>query len=190
MRWESSAVLLMSTQVSLLWYDFTLACRDNLECEAVFVSQMKSVSQCLQKTTDEICSVHITPMFSWHCWETAGIEACEGPGQSMHVQIPLHWVKKKSSFGPKSYKTHTNTQCTQLCSSTLWFSASVTVTSLVLAVPGNETVDWNKHTQLHKLTLACRHNEGFRFAFAKALAQSCPYGLAWIMDKCALGAIK
>lgn len=113
-------------------------------------------------------------------------EASEGPRQSVHVQIPLHWLKKKNQLWPPVIHTDTHTYYFPSCSLALrdfllvslkWVSSGVKHTHI-----------YSTCTHVH--TLACRHNEGFRHAFAKALAQSCPFGMAWIMDKCALGAIK
>lgn len=94
------------------------------EHETVFVPRRKSASQCLQKkTTREINSVRIMPVFFFFyvallggCWERG---ASEGPRQSVHVQIPLHWRGKKKKYPALacSHTAHTLT-LTHICSQT------------------------------------------------------------------------
>lgn len=85
--------------------------------------------------------------------------------------------------------THTHTQFSQLLSGTVCFSAGVTVTSLVLPALGNESLlVW--HTETHTDITSRRPNKGFRHLFAKSLAQSWPFGMAWIIYECTRGAIK
>lgn len=183
------------------------------EHKVVFVSQMKSVSQRLQKMTDKIYSLHIMPMFSWCCWETAEKRGLWGTAAVSARSNPSSLIEKNPALA-SSHTAHTHTHSyihSLLLSHTHFFPAAL-LHSVIFHwchcdQPGTGSIrKWVSsgvkhahslthkdshtptHTQFHMSTcthtVASRHNDGFRRTFAKAVAQSCPFSMAWIMDKC------
>lgn len=160
-----------SSHSAFIWFHSSIApCWDNLirtwSCVCLFDEVCIPVSP--ENDRLNIFCLHHASVFMvllGDSWEkrTKAVSACSNPSSLSE--------KEKSSSGLQSYTkythshkhtdTHIKVLFSQLLSYTLWFSASVTVTSFVLAVSGNESIlEWNTHidacTYKHKPLHKCR----------------------------------